>query len=284
MTALRRLDAPKKGGSGAGRHRFLLFPAVSPPTRDAQIEVAARLAAAGCVAADEEAVELLAAAVDAVQLEAMVVRRTRGEPLAWVVGSVAFCGLRVKVHAGVYVPRWQTEPLARRAAALLPEGGVAVDLCTGSGAIAGVLQAQSPSAKVLATDVDPAAVACARDNGVDALLGDLDEPLPAFLLGGVDVLIAVVPYVPTDALHLLPRDVEAYEPRAALDGGDGGLTFLSSVVRRSRRWLRQGGWLLLELGGDQGATVAAEMRAAGFADIAVLEDEDGDARGIEGRR
>ncbi len=212
-----------------------------------------------------------------------VARRITGEPLAWVVGSVVFCGLRVKVHPGVYVPRWQTEALARRAAALLPPDGTAVDLCTGAGAVACVLQAACPSATVVATDIDPVAVDCARDNGVDARVGDLDGSLPTRLLGAVDVLVAVVPYVPTEALAFLPRDVVAFEPRLALDGGDGGLRLLSAVVARSRRWLRPGGWLLLELGGDQASAVAAQMEAAGFGDIAVLRDDDGDDRAIEGR-
>jgi release factor glutamine methyltransferase len=249
-------------------------------------DIVSRLAAAGCVAPDEEAAELLATAGvgDPTQLEALVARRTSGEPLEWVVGSMAFCGIRVKVLSGVYVPRWQTEPLARRAAALLPESGIAVDLCTGAGAIACVLQAVSPSATVVATDIDPTAVACAGDNGVNALLGHLDEPLAPTLLGAVDVLTAVVPYVPTDELQFLPRDMLTYEPRVALDGGPGGLRLLSSVVARSTRWLRPGGWLLLELGGDQAATVADEMDAAGFLEIAVRKDEEGDDRAIEGRR
>lgn len=243
----------------------------------------ARLAAAGCVAAEEEAAELLAAAGDPAELDAMVTRRTRGEPLAWVVGAVDFCGIRVKVAAGVYVPRWQTEPLARRAAALLPADGTAVDLCTGAGAIACVLQASAPGATVVATDVDPAAVACARENGVDALLGDLDGPLPAALGGTVDVMTAVVPYVPSDELRFLPRDVVAFEPLLALDGGGGGLRVLSTVVACSTRWLRPGGRLLLELGGDQAAAVAGHMAAAGFDEIEVLRDDDGHDRGIEGR-
>ena len=247
-------------------------------------DVASRLATAGCVAADEEAAELLAAAGDRRQLEALVTRRTSGEPLAWVVGSVAFCGIRVKVHRGVYPPRRQSEPLARRAAALLPECGVAVDLCAGAGPIACLLQRSSPSATVVATDVEPAAVACARQNGVNALLGDLDGPLPASLLGSVDVLTAVVPYVPPDELPFLPRDVRAFEPRAALDGGEGGLRLLSAVVARSARWLRPGGWLLLEIGGDQAAAVAAQMETVGFLEITARHDEDGDDRAIEGRR
>ncbi|MGI9033540.1 MAG: N5-glutamine methyltransferase family protein [Acidimicrobiales bacterium] len=247
-------------------------------------EVVARLAAAGCVAADAEAAELLGATGDPAQLDALVARRTSGEPFAWLVGAVTFCGIRVQVHAGVYVPRPQTQSLARRAAALVPEGGVAVDLCTGAGAVACVLQAVSPSATVVATDLDAAAVVCARQNGVNALVGGLDEPLPPRLVGAVDVLTAVPPYVPTDELCFLPRDVVAFEPRRALDGGQGGLALLSSVVGRSTRWLQSGAWLLLELGGDQGDVVAEEMDAAGFVEIDVRKDEEGDDRSIEGRR
>ncbi len=235
------------------------------------------------MAPEAEGAELRVAAGDATELDALVRRRCLGEPLAWIVGAVDFCGLRICVDPGVYVPRWQSEPLARRAAALLPAHGVAVDLCTGAGAIACVLKAAAPAATVVATDVDPVAVACARRNGVDALLGDLDAPLPAGLLGAVDVMVAVVPYVPTDRLVFLPRDVSAFEPRRALDGGPGGLTLLSSVVARSARWRRPGGWLLLELGGDQAPAVAAQMAGAGFADVTVHRDEDGQDRAVEGR-
>jgi len=245
--------------------------------------VALRLAAAGCVAADEEASALLVAAGGPAELDTLVARRASGEPLAWIVGHVDFCGVRLAVDPGVYVPRWQTEPLARRAATLLPEHGTAVDLCTGAGAIACVLLGAAPAATVVATDVDPLAVACARRNGVDALTGDLDDPLPATLAGAVDVMTAVVPYVPADELRLLPRDVLAFEPRRALDGGAGGLEVLSAVVACSTRWLRPGGWLLLELGGDQATAVAARMAAAGFGEIDVFCDDDGQDRGIAGR-
>ena len=246
-------------------------------------EVATRLAAAGCVAPEEEAAEIVGAARSRPEVEAMVERRLRGEPLAWVVGTTTFCGHRITVHPGVYVPRPHTQQLARRAGALLPPGGVAVDLCTGTGAVASVLRARDPSAKVLATDVDPAAVACARSNGVEALVGFLDDPLPVTLEGAVDLVTAVVPYVPTDRLPFLPRDVVAFEPRAALDGGAGGLRLLLQVVSRCTRWLRPGGWLLVELGGGQALPVVAAMRRAGFVDLAVLTDEDGDDRAVEGR-
>lgn len=247
--------------------------------------VARTLAAAGCIAPDEEADELVrAAAGDAAALTDLVRRRAMGEPVAWLTGAVTFCDVRVRVLPGVYVPRWQTEPLTRRAGSLLPPGGVAADLCTGSGAIAVVLAAAVPSARVVATELDDTAVACARANGVEVFGGYLDEPLPRSLEGHVDVLTAVVPYVPTDELRLLPRDVRAFEPRLALDGGLDGTDLLAEVVRRSPRWLRPGGWLLLELGGDQAASLGDVLDTAGFETPEVLVDGEGDPRAICARR
>jgi release factor glutamine methyltransferase len=244
-----------------------------------------QLAANGCVAPEEEAAELIRAAADGSRpLEELVARRLRGEPLAWITGFVRFCGLRVHVDPGVYVPRPHTQALARRAASLLPPAGVAVDLCTGSGAVAAVLGAAGRGATVLATDMDPAAVACAQRNGVRALSGDLDEPLPESVRGRVHVMTAVVPYVPGEELHLLPRDVLAHEPRHALDGGPGGTSFLEQVARLSVDWLAPGGRVLLELGGDQAGAVAGTMESGGLSDIRVYRDGDGDDRAIEGRR
>jgi release factor glutamine methyltransferase len=148
--------------------------------RPVRSRVASRLAEAGCVAPLEEADELIeAAGDDQGLLERLVARRVTGEPLAWVTGSVCFAGYRVLVRPGVYVPRWQSEPLAGRAVDLLPDGGLAADLCTGSGAIAVVLRRARSTARVLATDIDPDACACARDNGVEVFAGHLASPLPA---------------------------------------------------------------------------------------------------------
>jgi release factor glutamine methyltransferase len=247
--------------------------------------LAARLAAAGCVAADEEAAELRdAAAGDTARLEAMVVRRESGEPLAWIVGSIDFGGVRVAVTPGVYVPRLQTLPLAQRAAALLPPAGVAVDVCTGSGALATYLSARHRRARVVGTDADGRAVDCARSNHVEAYEGDLFDPVPAELRGGVDVVIAVAPYVPAGDLRFLPRDVRDYEPEAALLGGVDGVAVIGRIVGSSPQWLRPGGWLLLELGAGQAAPVTALLDAAGFTDSDTLVDDEGDERGVSARR
>jgi release factor glutamine methyltransferase len=233
------------------------------------------------VAPDEEAAELVAAAAgDPDLLGTLVDRRCGGEPLAWVVGGVDFCGHRILVDPGVYVPRWQSEPLARRAAAHLPDRGVAVDAATGSGALAVHLARTRPGATVVATDLDPRAVACARANGVDARRGDLLDPVPDALRGRVDVVVAVVPYVPTGSLRLLPRDVLDHEPRTALDGGPAGIDVLIRLVATAPAVLRPGGRLLCELGGDQADHLAPELRRWGFGDTEVLVDDEGDVRGV----
>jgi release factor glutamine methyltransferase len=244
--------------------------------------LAAMLADAGFVAADEEAEELLArAAGDVELLDALVARRLTGEPLAWITGSISFCGLEIRVDPGVYVPRWQSELLARRAAARLPAHGIAIDLCTGAGAIAKTLSTEHPGARVIASDVDERAVACARGNGVEVYRGDLFDPLPPALEGGVDVVVGVVPYVPTPDLALLQRDTFAFESTLSYDGGPDGTEILRRVLADSPRFLRPGGALMLELGAGQAEALAADLARLGYFDVSVLVDDDGNVRGIE---
>jgi release factor glutamine methyltransferase len=243
------------------------------------------LADAGFVAATEEADELLArAAGDPELLDALVSRRLTGEPLAWITGSVSFCGLDVRVDPGVYVPRWQSEPLALRAVERLPASGAAIDVCTGAGAVAKTLMARRPSARVVATDLDERAIACARRNGVDARRGDLLAPLPRALEGRVDVVVGVVPYVPTPDLSLLQRDTLTFESPLSYDGGEDGTALLRRVVADSPRFLRRGGALLLELGGEQADALRNDLALLHFVDVRVLRDDEGDVRGIEATR
>jgi release factor glutamine methyltransferase len=244
-----------------------------------------RLLAAGCVAAEEEADELIAAAPDRAALEGWIARRTEGEPLAWITGRMEFCGRMIAVDPGVYVPRYQTEDLASRAATLLAvarsQPARAVDLCTGSGAIAAHL-ATVPRTSVIGVDLDPRAVACARRNGVAAVVGDLAAlPLRARTF---DVVTAVAPYVPSDEMRFLPADVQRYEPRLALDGGPDGLDLVRLLVDAAARLLRPGGWLVTEIGGDQDQVLHPALTKAGFADPLPWFDEDADLRGLCARR
>jgi release factor glutamine methyltransferase len=242
----------------------------------------ALLSRAGFVAAEEEAQELRAcAAIRGEPLGTLVERRLSGEPLAWITGRTLFCGLEIHVDRGVYVPRWQSEPLARRAVERLPAAGIAIDVCTGSGAIARMMATSRPDARVVASEIDEEAVACAVGNGVEVYCGDLFVPLPPAITGLVDIVVGVVPYVPTPALPMLPRDTFEFESELAYDGGPDGARFLRRVVAESPGFLRLGGALLLELVGDQAEALTHDLSRFGFRDVTVLEDEDGDARGIE---
>jgi release factor glutamine methyltransferase len=188
----------------------------------------------------------------------------------------------ITVHPGVFVPRAQTEELARRAAALVPPAGRAVDLCTGCGAVGVHLLATVPDSAVVGVDVDARAAACARDNGIAAVVADIDRvPLRP---RSFDVVVAVAPYVPTGDLRLLPTDVQRHEPRRALDGGDDGLEVVRRVVTAAARLLRPGGSLLVEVGGRQDALLGPDLAAAGFERGRPWYDEDGDLRGLAARR
>lgn len=244
-------------------------------------EVVERLRTAGCVAAEEEAHDLLATAPDLPALEAWLRRRERGEPLAWIRGGLEFGGRWVHVTPGVYVPRIQSEELARRASRVLSDHGRAADLCTGAGAIAAHIRAEVPTTLVIGVDVDPTAVTCATSNSVCAIVGDLDRPLRSD--HSLDVVTSVPPYVPTGELRFLPADVQRYEPGAALDGGSDGLDVARRVVSAAGRLLRPGGWLLIEIGGQQDVALAPDLARSGFGDVESWRDEDGELRGLAGR-
>jgi release factor glutamine methyltransferase len=249
--------------------------------------IVARLRAAGCVFAEEEARLLLAAARAAADLAAMVDRRVAGVPLEHVLGWAEFCGLRVAVDPGVFVPRRRTEFLVQQAAALARPGAVVVDLCCGSGALGVALAAAVDLAEVHAADVDPAAVRCARRNLVAAggrvYEGDLYEPLPATLRGRVDLLLANVPYVPTGAIGLLPAEARLHEATVALDGGADGLDVLRRVATEALRWLAPGGHLLVETSERQVPRAVDIIRRDGL--IAWVAESDGlDATVVIGSR
>jgi release factor glutamine methyltransferase len=228
-------------------------------------DVVARLRVAGCVFAEAEAALLTEQAKDAAELDAMVDRRAAGEPIEHVLGWAEFCGLRIAVQPGVFVPRVRTEFLTRTAVAVTPPGAVAVDLCCGSGAMGLALATAVRVAELHCVDVDPAAVRCAARNvaavGGVVYRGNLYQPLPDSLRGRIDVIVANVPYVPSDEVALLPAEARLHEARVALDGGADGLDVLRQVARGASGWLAPGGHLLIETSERQ-----APVAAAGFAE------------------
>ncbi len=248
-------------------------------------DLTARLRAAGCVFAEDEAALLAERADDAAHLEALVARRVAGEPLEHVLGYVDFHGLRVAVDPGVFVPRQRTTLLVDEAVALGRRAGpavVVVDLCCGAGALGlatAVGLGGDTTVSLHASDVDPAAVACAARNvaavGGTASAGDLLDPLPPGLRGRVDLLLANVPYVPTTEIALLPREARDHEAHVALDGGGDGLDVLRRVAAEAPAWLAPGGHLLTESGERQAAGAVAVLDRAGLVARVVRDDEIG---------
>lgn len=241
----------------------------------------ATLRAAGCVRPQAEARILLGAARDPNHLDELLERRVRGAPLEHVVGWAAFCGLRIQVTDGVFIPRRRSEALAEVATGFARPGAVVVDLCCGSGAIGLVLARAVPGVHLVAADVDERAVACALRNlepltETEVHRGDLWSALPPALAGRVDVAIANAPYVPTGDIALMPRDWREHEPLAALDGGPDGLGPHRRLLADAGRWLASGGVLLVEVSRAQAVPLSLLATDAGL-DSRVERRRDGAA-------
>jgi release factor glutamine methyltransferase len=248
-----------------------------PPTgRSSSV---ARLRAAGCVFAEEEAALLEEAAPSSAALELLLLRRETGEPLEQILGWVAFRGLRIPVAPGVFVPRVRTEWVVDCALAVLPPGAVVLDLCCGSGAIARAIAEERPDVRLLAADLSPTAVACARRTlaGLATVVeGDLFAALPEEEHGRIDAVVVNAPYVPSDAIALMPPEARVHEPRLTLDGGADGLELHRRIAREAPEWLAPHGAVVIEVGEDQAAASASAFAAAGFT-TAVHRDDDRDA-------
>lgn len=219
------------------------------PSPEYRSVIVTRLRDVGCVFAEDEAELLIGAAHTSDELAALVDRRVAGLPLEHVLGWAEFCDLRIAVDPGVFVPRRRTEFLVRQAAALARPSAVVLDLCCGSGAVGAALVAGLGTLALYAVDIDPAAVSCARRNlpaSARLYVGDLYAPLPAALQGRVDLLVANAPYVPTDAIGLMPSEARLHEPPYALDGGVDGLDVVRRIAGATSLWLAPGGHLLVE--------------------------------------
>ncbi|MBX3092202.1 MAG: putative protein N(5)-glutamine methyltransferase [Cryobacterium sp.] len=247
---------------------------LSPAETDALV---ARLRAAGCVFAEDEA-RLLAEAADSTgELDIMTERRVGGTPLEYILGWVDFFGLRIAISPGVFVPRKRTEFLVREAIAHASSGATVLDLCCGCGAVGIAISSAIDGADLSAADIDPAAVRNAEQNfavfGGRVFEGDLFEPLPDSLRGRVDILTANVPYVPTESIALLPPEARDFEPLTTLDGGADGLDVLRRVAGEAPMWLAFGGHLFFETGDDQALAASGIITKAGLSPRIVTSDQ-----------
>lgn len=329
------VDGPQTGaGRGSSAASSAAGKAGPGQTQRPHAAIVTRLRSAGCVFAEDEARLLISAAQTPDHLAAMVDRRAAGLPLEHVLGWAEFCGLRIAVEPGVFIPRRRTEFLVQQATAIARKATasarqptaaqcaagadqsaahagqsaagehqsaaradksatlahqsagpadhtaghphragsrprvIVVDLCCGSGAVGAALAAALNGAELYAVDIDPAAVRCARRNvgaaGGQVYEGDLYQPLPATLVGHVNVLVANAPYVPTDELGLLPPEARLHEPRVALDGGEDGLAILRQVIAEAPLWLAAGGCLLVETSERQAPEILQSVARAGL--------------------
>lgn len=244
------------------------------------------LRGAGCVFAEDEAQLLLAEASSTAELLEWVERRVLGEPLECIVGWAEFCGLRIAIDPGVFVPRLRTELLVSEAASLLRDSctadasqasAVVVDLCCGSGAVGVGVASRVSDVELHSADIDSAAVECARRNvlrvGGRVHQGDLYAALPPRLMQRVQLIVVNAPYVPTSVLPTMPPEARIYEQRISLDGGSDGLDLHRRVIRESTEWLHPNGHLVIETSEHQAAGTASIMAAAGFAARTVHSDE-----------
>jgi release factor glutamine methyltransferase len=222
---------------------------------------------------------LLTSARTPEDLEQMVRQRVGGTPLEQIVGWAEFAGLRITIEPGVFVPRRRTELLLRYALILAPPQPVVVELCCGSAALSLAMGSALTYAELYATDIDPAALRCARQNlahlNVPAcvLQGDLYEPLPPSLAGRVDLLLANPPYVPTNSIALMPPEARLHEPLIALDGGSDGLEVQRRIAAGAARWLAPDGRLLVETSYSQVAGSVAAFQHHGLATEVVTAAE-----------
>ncbi len=247
--------------------------------------VVARLRAAGCVWAEDEAGLLEQQAGTAAELEGLVARRVGGEPLETVLGWVEFLGRRLVVAPGVFVPRRRTELLARTTLARVvawsgepAAGPVVVEMCCGVAPVAACLEGlDAPAVQLHGADISGVALTCAARNAPTATLhrGNLYSALPPDLRGRIDVLAANAPYVPTDRIATMPPEARDHEPSVALDGGGDGVELHRRLAAGAADWLAPGGTLLIETSPAQLALTTGAMSAAGLVTEVVLDEEVG---------
>ncbi len=248
------------------------------------------------------ALPVLTTGPQADRLTALVARREAREPLQLVLGAAAFRTIEVACRPGVFIPRPETEVVAgvaieharQRAAergAGSGAGPLVAEPCTGTGAIACAVALEVPGARVLATDLDPAAVDLARHNAralapdrVEVVHGDLLDPLDGSLRGHLDVLVANPPYLPAADRGTWAPEVADHDPPAALIGGPDGHEVVDRLLALAADWLAPGGRVVLEIDERRGTRAAAAARAVGLTDVEVHGDLTGAERVLVARR
>src|SRR4030066_668085 len=234
------------------------------------------------------------------RIDGFLVRRSKGEPLQYILGYVDFLGIKIKVGKGVLIPRPETELLAEEAVKVIrsqklnppappfAKGGngrvTILDLCTGSGCLALALAKEFPHAQIYGTDVSEVAIIYAKENAetngisnVNFLQGSLFDPIAHLVTGYslpvmFDLIISNPPDIRKNDIRNLQAEIKDWEPIVALDGGEGGLNYFRLIIPEARNYLKQSGYLMLELGISQADAVRTIAEQANFTDISFKKD------------
>ena len=224
----------------------------------------------------ELASERVVTAAESKQIEEIVKQRLTGRPLWYIIGDVDFCGCKIKVDERVLIPRPETEELAEIAVKTVEEGDKVLDMCTGSGclAIAIAKGCAGKNISVTAADVSDAALMLAKENANlnSAVVHFVQTDLFENIRGRFNVIVCNPPYIRSEEILKLDREVKDFEPRIALDGGEDGLDFYRSISEKWKEALAPGGRLYFEVGIGQADSVLRIMRSQGFGDIQVVKD------------
>jgi release factor glutamine methyltransferase len=241
----------------------------------------------------EDADEVVTAAAHR-RFDGLIARRVTGEPAALIIGTTNFRGLELRTKAGVFIPRSSSESLAGEAVRRLRrrKRPVAVDVATGSGPVALAVASEVKTARVFGVDISPPALSLARANAkrldipnVTFLRSDVLSALPKDLEHGVDVVTVHPPYVARSMMSDLPVEIREYEPETSLtDQSEDGLGLVRALVDQAPRWIRTGGWILVEVSPDLSRRVGALLRRNGYRDVKSHKDSLGATRVIAGRR
>lgn len=221
------------------------------------------------------------------QLRQLAQRRAGGEPLQYITGEAWFMGLRFEVSPSVLIPRADTEILVETALEQLEDGESVLDMCTGSGCILLSIAKLGNPGRTDGADISAAALEAARRNADNLGLHEtefIQSNLWEQITGRYDMIVSNPPYIPSEEIPHLMREVALHEPQTALDGGADGLDFYREITRQAKDYLMPGGRLLMEIGADQGAAVLAMMQEAGFEKVSIRKDLAGNDRVVYGRR
>ncbi|NWF52674.1 MAG: peptide chain release factor N(5)-glutamine methyltransferase [Nitrospirae bacterium] len=215
-------------------------------------------------------------------------RRSKREPLQYIIGYVDFYGLKIEVGKGVLIPRPETELLVEEAIKAVKREALNIvrilDLCTGSGCLALALAKEFPSSKVYGTDLSKVAIQYAKENArtnrienVEFLEGSLYEPIKkmnAFIypLFTFDLIISNPPYIRRDDIKTLQSEIKDWEPAEALNGGEDGLDYYRIIIPEAKVYLNERGYLFLEIGENQSGKIIRIAERAGFKNISLIKD------------